>query len=85
VTRLISEFSTLFEAGIKEGTQRDLDLEATMLILPGDSSWLVKGVVVVDAQGQRHIAQEISNLFTIGLCTIESTPDEALDGVTRVS
>jgi len=71
-TRLISEFSTLFAAGIKEGSLRDVDLEATMLILPGASSWLVKGVVVVEAAGQRHIAREISNLFTIGLCATES-------------
>lgn len=77
-TRLISEFSTLFEAGIKEGSLRDLDLAATMLILPGASSWLVKGVVVVDAEGQRHIAREISNLFTIGLCASEWTPDQSL-------
>jgi len=67
-TQLIGQFSTLFVAGIKEGSLRDIDLEATMLILPGASSWLVKGVVVVDAEGQRHIAREISNLFTIGLC-----------------
>ena len=67
-TQLIGQFSSLFVAGIKEGSLRDIDLEATMLILPGASSWLVKGVVVVDAEGQRHIAREISNLFTIGLC-----------------
>jgi len=67
-TRLIREFSALFEAGIKQGSLRDLDLAATMLILPAASSWLVKGVVVVDAEGQCHIAREISNLFTIGLC-----------------
>jgi AcrR family transcriptional regulator len=72
-TRLIAEFSTLFAAGIEEGSLRDVDLDATMLILPGASSWLVKGVVVVDAEGQRHIAREISNLFTIGLCATEST------------
>jgi hypothetical protein len=70
-SRLIGEFSTLFAAGIKEGSLRDVDLEATMLILPGASSWLVKGVVEVDAEGQRHIAREISNLFTIGLSTAE--------------
>jgi AcrR family transcriptional regulator len=67
-TQLIGQFSSLFVAGIKEGSLRDIDLEAIMLILPGASSWLVKGVVVVDAEGQRHIAREISNLFTIGLC-----------------
>jgi len=71
-TRLICEFSALFAAGIKEGSLRDIDLEATMLILPGASSWLVKGVVEVDAAGQCHIAREISNLFTIGLCATES-------------
>lgn len=71
--RLIGEFSALFAAGIKEGSLRDVDLEATMLILPGASSWLVKGVVVVDEAGQRHIAREISNLFTIGLCAVEPT------------
>jgi AcrR family transcriptional regulator len=71
-TQLIREFSRLFAACIKEGSLRDVDLEATMLILPGASSWLVKGVVVVDAAGQRHIAREISNLFTSGLCTTES-------------
>ncbi len=70
-TRLIDEFSTLFAAGIKERSLRDIDLEATMLILPGASSWLVKGVIVVDAEGQRHIAREISNLFTIGLRAAE--------------
>ena len=67
-TRLIDEFSALFMAGIKEGSLRDVDLQATMLILPGASSWLVKGVVVVDAEGQHHFAREISNLFTTGLC-----------------
>ena len=72
-TRLIDEFSTLFAAGIKDGSLRDVDLEATMLILPGASSWLVKGVVVVDEAGQRHIAREISNLFTIGLCAAQLT------------
>ena len=72
-SRLIGEFSSLFAGGIKEGSLRDVDLEATMLILPGASSWLVKGVVVVDEAGQRHIAREISNLFTIGLCATQST------------
>jgi len=72
-TRLIGEFSSLFTAGIKEGSLRDVDLAATMLILPGASSWHVKGVVVVDAEAQRHIAREISNLFTIGLCAAEPT------------
>ena len=72
-TQLIGEFSTLFAAGIKEGSLREVDLAATMLILPGASSWLVKGVVVVDAEGQRHIAREISNLFTIGLCAAQPT------------
>jgi AcrR family transcriptional regulator len=67
-TRLIGEFSTLFAAGINEGSLRDIDLEATMLILPGASSWLAEGVVAVDAEGQRHVAREISSLFTIGLC-----------------
>lgn len=73
-SRLIEEFSSLFAGGIKEGSLRDVDLAATMLILPGASSWLVKGVVVVDAEGQRHIAREISNLFTIGLCATQSAP-----------
>jgi AcrR family transcriptional regulator len=78
-TRLISEFSTLFAAAIKEGSLRDVDLEATMLILPGASSWLVKGVVMVDAAGQRHIAREISNLFTIGLGTAQPTSSSKSD------
>jgi AcrR family transcriptional regulator len=78
-TRLIGEFSTLFAGGIKEGSLRDVDLEAMMLILPGASSWLVTGVVLVDADGQRHIAREISNLFTIGLCAAQPTSDSKSD------
>jgi AcrR family transcriptional regulator len=77
--RLIGEFSTLFAGGIKEGSLRDVDLEAMMLILPGASSWLVTGVVLVDADGQRHIAREISNLFTIGLCATQPTSDSKSD------
>jgi AcrR family transcriptional regulator len=75
-TRLVREFATLFAGGIREGSLRDLDLEATMLILPGASSWLVKGVVVVDEEGQRHIAREISNLFTMGLCATTTAMTE---------
>jgi AcrR family transcriptional regulator len=67
--RLINGFTALFAGGIREGSLRDVDLEATMLILPGASSWLVKGIVSLDAAGRRHVAREISNLFTIGLAS----------------
>ncbi len=67
--KLIAGFTTVFTGGIKEGSLRDVDLHATVLILPGASSWLVKGMVTLDAAGQRHVAREISNLFTIGLAT----------------
>jgi AcrR family transcriptional regulator len=66
---LINGFTTVFTGGIKEGSLRNVDLYATMQILPGASSWLVKGIVTVDAAAQRHVAREISNLFTIGLAT----------------
>jgi AcrR family transcriptional regulator len=68
-TTLINGFTTVFAGAIKEGSLREVDLYATMQILPGASSWLVKGIVTVDAAGQRHVAREISNLFTIGLAT----------------
>ncbi len=55
--------------GIKKGSLRDVDLHATVLILLGASSWLVKGILTLDAAGLRHIAREISDLFTIGLAT----------------
>jgi len=67
--RLINGFTAVFAGGIREGSLRDVDLEATMLILPGASSWLVKGIVSLDAAGRRHVAREISNLFTIGLAS----------------
>ncbi len=66
---LINGFSKLFSAGVQEGSLRDVNLHATMLILPGASTWLVKGIVAVDEAGQRHIAREISELFTLGLAT----------------
>ena len=65
--KLTNEYRGLIRQGIKEGSIRDVDVEARALLLPGLTSWLVRDEVSPDPAEQRHIAREIVNLVAVGL------------------
>jgi AcrR family transcriptional regulator len=53
--------------GIKEGSIRDVDVEARALMLPGLLSWLVKDDVPTEPSAQQLIAREIAGFVAIGV------------------
>lgn len=53
--------------GVEEGSIRDIDVEAQILMLPGLLSWLVKDDVPSDPTQRECIAREIANLVAVGL------------------
>jgi AcrR family transcriptional regulator len=57
----------LFEKGQGEGSIRKVDIPLMMLIIPGASSWLAKGLIAADAARQNQIGDEISDVLRIGL------------------
>ena len=57
----------LFEQGQSEGSIRNVNIDLMMLILPGASSWLAKGLIAADAARQGEIGDEISDVLRIGL------------------
>lgn len=57
----------LAQAAQREGSARAFDVDLMMLIFPGTTSWLAKGLVQADQAGQVQIAHEISDLVRIGL------------------
>lgn len=59
-----------FEALQREGQARPIDPNLLMLILPGASSWLVKGVVRADEARQLEIAKEINDLMRVGVLSL---------------
>ena len=63
--------------GMEEGSIREVDVEALVLMLPGLLSWLVKDDVPVEPVQQRHIANEIANLVAVGLRRVEAPADQA--------
>jgi AcrR family transcriptional regulator len=56
-------------SGVAEGSMRELDIEAYVLMIPGAFSWLVKDDVATDPVQREQIAREIANLLTMGLKT----------------
>jgi len=65
--KISTEYRALIRQGVREGSIRDVDVEARALLLPGLTSWLVKDDVPSEPAEQRHIAREIVNLVAVGL------------------
>lgn len=59
-----------FEGLQREGHARLIDPNLLMLILPGASGWLAKGLVQADEARQHEIAKEISDLMRVGILAL---------------
>lgn len=60
-------YHELMRQGAREGSMKEVDVQARALMLPGLLSWLVKDDVPTDPVQQQHIAREIANLVALGL------------------
>jgi AcrR family transcriptional regulator len=60
-------YQELLRQGAREGSMKEVDIQARSLLLPGLLSWLVKDDVPTDSIQQQHIAREIANLVAVGL------------------
>lgn len=60
-------YHELIRQGAREGSIKEVDIHARVLMLPGLFSWLVKDDVPTDPVQQQHIAREIANLVAGGL------------------
>jgi AcrR family transcriptional regulator len=70
-SRALSDGSgLLFEEAQREGSMRKIDPELLMLIIPGASSWLAKGLIAADPARQLEISNEIGDVLRLGLRTI---------------
>jgi len=64
---LTGGYRDVISRGVQEGSVRELDIEARLLVMPGPLSWLVKDDVPTDNTQREHIAKEIATLMAIGL------------------
>jgi AcrR family transcriptional regulator len=61
---------TFYEEAQREGSMRTLDIDMMMLISPGVTSWLAKGLIAADSARQAEIAREISEVMRVGIRAI---------------
>lgn len=67
--QLAAAYYEAVQHGIDEGSIRNIDINAQILMMPGLLSWLVKDDVSTDATRREQIAAEIANLIAAGLST----------------
>jgi AcrR family transcriptional regulator len=65
--QLATGYYEAVKRGIDEGSIRNIDIDAHVVMLLGLLSWLVKDDVPTDAAKREQIAVEIANLVAIGL------------------
>jgi AcrR family transcriptional regulator len=64
---LSTAYREVITRGMQDGSVRELDIEARLLVMPGPFSWLVKDDVPTDPARREHIAREIATLMAVGL------------------
>jgi AcrR family transcriptional regulator len=70
-SRALSDGSgILFAEAQQEGSMRKIDPELLMLIIPGASSWLAKGLIAADPARQIEIGDQVSDVLRLGLRAI---------------
>jgi AcrR family transcriptional regulator len=66
-TALTTSYREVINRGIQEGSVRELDVEARLMVMAGPFSWLLKDDMPTDSTRREHIAREIATLMAIGL------------------
>ncbi len=64
---LSRNFIVRYDKALAAGEVRDIDKKLMLLILPGATAWLAKGIVVGDEKRRAEIAEEVSNVVYLGL------------------
>lgn len=64
---MTAAYVKICDDGVAEHSLRELDIDATLLILPGATGWVAKIATSVDESRHGHLANETATLVSIGL------------------